>query len=150
MLGNFACFLSSVDVFFKLTFFQKHLSGIQSECQTVWIQIRSDVLSGLIWIQTVCKDVSRRQKPPVAEKELRAMNTLKKYKRTLHYETSLFKYIDIFTTKKGNFSDKKKWDILHISAQNTDCWYSLEPPRRGGSYAYPQSMFLSRNMKNNI
>ena len=29
-----------------------------------------------------------------------------------------------------------------------DCGYSLEPPRRGGSNEYPQSMFLSRNMKN--
>ena len=35
-----------------------------------------------------------------------------------------------------------------ISAQNIDCGYSLEPPRRGGSNKYPQSMFLSRNMKN--
>ena len=35
-----------------------------------------------------------------------------------------------------------------ISAQNIDCGYSLEPPRRGGSNEYPQSMFLSRNMKN--
>ena len=26
-------------------------------------------------------------------------------------------------------------------------WYSLEPPRRGGSNEYPQSMFLSRNIK---
>ena len=29
-----------------------------------------------------------------------------------------------------------------------DCGYSLEPPRRGGSNEYPQSMFLSRNKKN--
>ena len=35
-----------------------------------------------------------------------------------------------------------------ISAQNIDCGYSLEPPRRGGSNEYPQSMFLSRNKKN--
>ena len=28
-----------------------------------------------------------------------------------------------------------------ISAQNMDCGYSLEPPRRGGSNEYPQSMF---------
>ena len=28
-----------------------------------------------------------------------------------------------------------------ISAQNIDCGYSLEPPRRGGSNGYPQSMF---------
>ena len=35
------------------------------------------------------------------------------------------------------------------SNQNIDCGYSLEPPRRGGSNDYPQSMFLSRNKKNN-
>ena len=43
----------------------------------------------------------------------------------------------------------KNSDIFHISAQNIDCGYSLEPPRRGGSDEYPQSMFLSRN-KNNV
>ena len=64
-------------------------------------------------------------------------------------KTRLFKYIEIFTTKKGKFSDKK-CDIFHISAQNIDCGYSLEPPRRGGSNEYPQSMFLSRNKKNNV
>ena len=31
--------------------------------------------------------------------------------------------------------------ICLISAQNIDCGYSLEPPRRGGSNEYPQSMF---------
>ena len=31
-----------------------------------------------------------------------------------------------------------------------DCGYSLEPPRRGGSNEYPQSMFLSRNKWNNV
>ena len=40
LLGNFACFLSSAE---------KFLQG-----QTVWIQIKVDVLSDLIWIQTVC------------------------------------------------------------------------------------------------
>ena len=44
----------------------------------------------------------------------------------------------------------KNSDIFHISAQNIDCGYSLEPPRRGGSNEYPQSMFLSRNNKNNV
>ena len=42
----------------------------------------------------------------------------------------------------------KNYDNFHISAQNIDCGYSLEPPRRGGSNEYPQSMFLSRNKKN--
>ena len=44
----------------------------------------------------------------------------------------------------------KKSDILHISAPNIDCGYTLEPPRRGGSNEYPQSIFLSRNKKNNV
>ena len=43
----------------------------------------------------------------------------------------------------------KKSDIFLISAQNIDCGYSLEPPRQGGSNEYTQSMFLSRNKKNN-
>ena len=47
-------FLSSAD-FFQNQLFQKILSGIPSECQTVWIPIRPDVLSGSIWVKTVCK-----------------------------------------------------------------------------------------------
>ena len=38
---------------------------------------------------------------------------------------------------------------FHISAQNKDGGYSLEPPRWGGSNEYLQSMFLSRNKKIN-
>ena len=57
--------------------------------------------------------------------------------------TRLFKYTENFTTKKGKFSDKNS-DILHISAQNIDCGYSLEPPRRRGSNEYPQSMFIAK------
>ena len=44
----------------------------------------------------------------------------------------------------------KNSDIFHISAQNIDCRYSLEPPRRGGSNEYPHSMFLSSNKKNDV
>ena len=33
--------------------------------------------------------------------------------------------------------------IFVNSAQNIDCGYSLEPPRRGGSNEYPQSMFCA-------
>ena len=51
--------------------------------------------------------------------------------------------------KTGNFQIKN-FDIFHISVQNIDCWYSLEPPRRGGSNEYPQSMYLSRNKRNNV
>ena len=34
-----------------------------------------------------------------------------------------------------------------MSAQNIDCGYSLEPPRRGGSNEYPQSMFWAEIWK---
>ena len=42
--------------------------------------------------------------------------------------------------------------MFHISAENIDCGYSLDPPRprRGGSNEDPQTMFLSRNKKNNV
>ena len=61
-------------------------------------------------------------------------------------KTRLSKYIENFTTKNGKFSDKNS-DIVHISAQNIDCGYSLEPPRRGGSYEYLQSMCFSKIRK---
>ena len=51
----------------------------------------------------------------------------------IYYENTpiqIFKYIENFTTKNWKFSDKNS-DIFHISAQNIDCGYSLEPPRRG-------------------
>ena len=58
-----------------------------------------------------------------------------------YYEnTPIIKYIENFTTKNWKFSDKNS-DIFHISAKNIDCGHSNE---------YPQSMFLSRNMKNNV
>ena len=47
-------FLSSAD-FFQNQLFRKILSGIPSEYQTVWIQIRPNMLSGLIWVQIVSK-----------------------------------------------------------------------------------------------
>ena len=60
-------------------------------------------------------------------------------------KTRLFKYIENFTTKKENFQIKIHSDIFHISDQNIDCGYSLEPPT-----AYLQSIFLSRNKKTNV
>ena len=39
---------------------------------------------------------------------------------------------------------------FNISALNIDYGHLLEPPRRGCSNDYPQSMFLSRNKKINV
>ena len=69
------------------------------------------------------------------------MHTLRKH--------AYLNILNILTIKKWKFSDKNS-DISHISGQNIDCGYSLEPPRRGGSNEYPQSMFLDRNKKNNV
>ena len=37
--------------------------------------------------------------------------------------------------------------MLLIFLLKTDCGYTLEPARRGGSNEYPQSMFWSKNKK---
>ena len=50
------------------------------------------------------------------------------------------KILKILPPKNKNFHIKNS-DIFHISAQNMDYGYSLEPPQRGGSNEYPQSMF---------
>ena len=68
-----------------------------------------------------------------------------------HYENTTIQIYRKFHHQKKNwkFSDKNS-DIFYISALNIDCGYSLEPPRRGGSKEYLQSMFWSRNKKNNV
>ena len=55
-------------------------------------------------------------------------------------------YSNFLWSKIDNFQ-RKKFDIFLIFAQNIDCGYTLEPPRRGGSNEYPQSMFWSKNKK---
>ena len=59
-------------------------------------------------------------------------NTLRK-----HAYSNVLK---ILPAKNENFQ-RKKSNIFHISAQNIDCGYSLEPARRGSSNEYQQSMF---------
>ena len=49
-------------------------------------------------------------------------------------------YWKFYLQKNENFQIKN-YDIFEISAQKIDCGYSLEPPQRGGSNEYPQSMF---------
>ena len=48
--------LSSSADFFKIAHFRRSHSGLPSGCQTDWwVQNRPDVLSDLIWVQTVYK-----------------------------------------------------------------------------------------------
>ena len=58
-------------------------------------------------------------------KKKKKKNKKKTKKKT---KARLFKYIEHFTTKKKNFQIKNP-DIFHISSQNIDCGYLLEPPR---------------------
>ena len=67
-----------------------------------------------------------------------------------HYENTPIQIYRKFHLQKTENFWMKYSDIFHISAQNIDCGYSLEPPRRGGSNEYPQSMFLSKNKKNSV
>ena len=54
---------------------------------------------------------------------------------------------DILAVKIESLNGKKN-DIFNIFAQNIDWGYTLEPPRRGGSNEYPQSMFRIKNKEN--
>ena len=67
-----------------------------------------------------------------------------------HYENT---YIQIYRKnhlQNLKFYRYKNSEIFHISAQNIDCGHSLEPPQRGGSNEYPQSMLFSIYQKNNV
>ena len=57
-------------------------------------------------------------------------------------DTEIFKVV-----KKIKKNSVENFDIFLIFAQNIDCGYMLEPPRRGGSNEYPQSMFWSKKRK---
>ena len=67
-----------------------------------------------------------------------------------HYGNTPIQIYRTFHLQKLKNFQMKNSDIFYISAQITDCGYSLEPPHWGSSNEYPQSMFLSRNKKNNV
>ena len=67
--------------------------------------------------------------------------------RAKHYENTPMQYTEKFlVVKMKNFA--RKILIFFLFLLKTDCGYMLEPPRRGGSNEYPQSMFWSKNKKN--
>ena len=58
--------------------------------------------------------------------------------------------LNIYNLQHLKKNQIKMSDVSHSSAQNIDYGYSLEPPCRGGSNEYPQSIILSRNKKNKV
>ena len=53
--GNFSPLFCCPLIFFKINFFEKFFQEYHQSVKKVWIQIRPEVMSGLIWVQTVCK-----------------------------------------------------------------------------------------------
>ena len=79
------------------------------------------------------------------------LNSVKVTMRKPAFNTPLRKHaysniLNFYHQKNENFQIKNS-DIFLISAQNIDCGYSLEPPHRGGSNEYPQSMFWAEIRK---
>ena len=67
---------------------------------------------------------------------------------TVHYENLSMQYIYIMRyVSKAKIEISLEFFYINF-AQNIDCGYTLEPPRRGGSNEYPQSMFWNKNKKN--
>ena len=62
-----------------------------------------------------------------------------------HYENTPIQMYRKFHHQKTENFQLKNLDIFHISAQNIDCWYSLEPPHR-----VPTIYVLNKNKKNNV
>ena len=65
----------------------------------------------------------------------------------IHYANMSVQYTAIFHGCKNDNFQMKFFYIFLIFAQNIDCGYTLEPPQRGGSNEYTQSMFWSKNKK---
>ena len=85
------------------------------------------------------------------EDDLQQTNRLRTVSRRTTEVGSLRKHVysnilKILPPKYKHFQIKKS-DTFHSSAQNIDCGYSLEPPWRGGSNGYPQSMFWAEIRK---
>ena len=62
--------LPSAD-FFQNLLFQKILSGTLSECQMVWIQIRTYMLLVLILVKTVCKGYQQTTKVAASQERVK-------------------------------------------------------------------------------
>ena len=103
--------LSSSDFFLKIHFFKKLIlkkksqqslfSGTLSECQTVWIQIRTDGLSVLICVQTVCKGYQQATKVVLADRVNFATGRLN-IKITLTFLVAIVKFCKLAIVKFCN------------------------------------------------
>ena len=75
MLGSFHLIMLSADIF-QHHFFQNILSGITSEYQPAWIHIRPNILSGLIWVQSVRKGYQQMTQLAASRQRGKTMNII--------------------------------------------------------------------------
>ena len=78
-------------------------------------------------------------------------NAVQQMSHFRHNENTPMQYTEIFKScKKMKIFSKQFLIFFLFLLQNIDCGYTLEPPRRGGSNEYPQSMFMfwSKNKEN--
>ena len=65
----------------------------------------------------------------------------------LDYENTPIQINRKFHLQKLKIFGEKNLIFIIFLLKNIDCGYSLEPPQRGGSNEYPQSMFLTEIRK---
>ena len=72
-------------------------------------------------------------------------------KQGTHYENRPIQIYRKFHLQKLKiFRQKTLIFFFSYFCSKHKLWYSLEPPRLGGSNEYPRSMFSSKNKKNNV
>ena len=99
-------------------------------------------------VQTACRD----PEPHRVQRDVRLRQACWGFDTmaTIHYENTPIQIYRKFHLQKLKIFIQKCQILFIFLLKNIDFGYSLEPPRRGGSNEYPQSMFLSKNKKNKV
>ena len=131
-----------------------------------YLSLKFQASSHLLWLYSlVCVGPGRKPRRPVFSERgsyiwgsalhwrvqfevLQQLTVLRSGQSYRHYENMSVQYAATSQSGENDNFWLKMFDIFLIFAQNIDCWYTLEPPQRGGSNKYPQSMFCSENTKN--
>ena len=121
--------------FFVCLFFSLRISwGLKNEFESATVNELSEFVSLFTHLCPVShlRDIGKQYRPR---------------SDAAHYENTPIQIYRTFHLEKNESFQTKTQIFFNISAQNIDCGYSLEPPRRGGSNEYPQSMFWAEIRK---
>ena len=114
--------------------------SIASGCQVVWIQIRPNILSGLIWVQTVCNlGYQQTTKVPPSGQRVRYKTTfwLKPWLKLISFGSNFFYLAKVLPTtnskiKTGRFI----WIIFSLSSNLI--WFLEEAKKKKKKYCLLQ------------